>query len=642
MTNQLRPARNCTGHNLRFLNGSNLIKGALLLLLPLGTQTAQCLGRENGNGAVHTLSNYIVVATKTPLPQAKVSPSVSLLTTKEIEERQYRDLADLLRTLPGIAVTSSGQSGAVTSLFSRGTNSDHTVFYLNGRKLNPGFSGNYNLAQLGLNNVESVQIMRGASSTLYGPEGIGGVVAIVGSRGSSTPELDFRAEAGSFGTIRLRAGASAAFDRLDTSLGVSYYETDNDEPNSDYRQFNLQSHLGWKLNKSLELDLQSLYLSSRGGTPDNRKSTGYPKLNDFQRNQSWLLSPGFRLRIGDNMEVRLFYAHTEDEPEAFTTFIDFFTGNPFSLHTISRTITDQIDLQVDLDVGQSVLVTAGLVYLNHDFLQFDKVTNTTPFDNSWHSMGVFGQAQWNPTEHFFLTAGLRYDDYSDFDSPVTGNLTVSKVLKPWRLTLFAKYANAYAVPQAFDLYGPFGNPNLDAEESDSLEIGFKHSALSEKLNWSALYYINDITGLITGFPTKNVGKAKTYGIELSMSFEHSPNFRFYGNYTYLTAENLDRGNRLLRRPRHQVFAGLTAKPWENTLFGFEIRHLAGREDIDGGAFFRLDASDYTVAIIHANWSPAEKWKIFARIENLFDKRYDEADGFRALGRSGYIGANFRY
>ena len=639
MLHILRPVRYCAKRNRRFFNYANLVRG--ILLLAFGAPPAHCLGLETGNGAVHTLSPYVVVATKTPLPQAKVSPSVSLITTNEIEERQYRNLSDLLRSLPGMSAVSSGQSGSFTSLFSRGTNSDHTVFYLNGRKLNPGFSGNYNLAQLGLDNVENVQVMRGASSSLYGPEGIGGVVVIVGRRGVSQA-LDFRAEAGSFGAIRLRAGASAASDRLDGSMGVSYYETDNDEPNSAYNQFNLQSHLGWQINKSLEFDLQSLYFSSRGGTPDNRKAQGYPQLDDFQRNGSWLLSPGFRLRVGDALEVRSFYARTEDTPEAFTTFIDFFTGNPISLHTVSRTITDQIDIQADLDVGQSVLVTTGLVYLNHDFLQFDKVTNTTPFDDSWHSMSVFGQVQWKPAERFFLIAGLRYDDYSDFDSPVTGNLTVSKVLEQWRLTLFAKYANAYAVPQAFDLYGPFGNPKLDAEESDSWEIGFKHSAISEKLKWSALYFFNDITGLITGFPTKNVGKAETQGIELSMSFEPSANFRFYGNYTYLTAENLDRGIRLLRRPRHQVYAGLTANPWEHTLFGFEIRHLAGREDIDGGTFTRLDASDYTVARIHANWRPAEHWEIFVRVENLFDKLYDEVDGFRALGRSGYIGANFRY
>ena len=129
---------------------------------------------------------------------------------------------------------------------------------------------------------------------------------------------------------------------------------------------------------------------------------------------------------------------------------------------------------------------------------------------------------------------------------------------------------------------------------------------------------------------------------MNLSFEPSPIFRFYGNYTYLTAKNLDRGTRLLRRPRHHVYAGLTANPWENTLFGFEIRHVAGREDIYGGAFARLDASDYTVARIHANWRPAKHWEIFVRIENLFDKRYDEVDGFRALGRSGHIGANFRY
>ena len=136
MTYQLRPARICVGQNPRFFKHANSIIAVSILLLAFGAPTAQCLGRETGNQEVHTLSNYIVVATKTPLPQVKVSPSVSLLTAKEIEERQYHDLADLLRAIPGMAVTSSGQSGAVTSLFSRGSNSDHTVFYLNGRKLN--------------------------------------------------------------------------------------------------------------------------------------------------------------------------------------------------------------------------------------------------------------------------------------------------------------------------------------------------------------------------------------------------------------------------------------------------------------------------------------------------------------------------
>ena len=587
---------------------------------------------EEGTDSGEELKTFVVVASRTPVPLESVSPSISVIHRREIEERQYQRLEEFLNTLPGLSLATTGQTGAVTSLFARGTNSDHTTFLLDGRKLNGGFSGSYNLSQISLDNVASVEVMRGASSTLYGAEGLGGVVSLRYDTASDAEErrATVRTEGGSFESHRHSLSGAWRAGWGSFSLGLSHQETANDEPNSPYRNTSLMPRLGVNLRKGVEIDLVGQYYRSDLGIPGNRKSFIYPALWDFQVTDTWMISPGLSARFSESLRAKIFYSRSRDRLEA--------RNRRFFLHTVSFTRIDQADLQIDWSPSSELTVTTGVVYLNHDYLQENRLFGGHPFDDSWNSKSLYAQLQWRIGEQLSLTSGIRADDYSDFGSPTTWNLQLNREIPRLGIHLFGKVATAYATPQAIDLYGTFGNPDLNAEESESWEIGLKQSLFEDSLKVSAVFFRNDFVNLITGFPPENAGKALSEGLEMSIRYSPRGGLLFYGHYTYLTAENRDTGTRLARRPRHQGMMGIRLRPRDRLTGGLEYRLTGDREDLDGGTYVRIDGQDYAVARLYVNCQVARNLQIFGRIENLFNARYDIVDGYKALGRGAYLGA----
>ncbi|SVB40168.1 uncharacterized protein METZ01_LOCUS193022, partial [marine metagenome] len=124
------------------------------------------------------LSSMVVVETRSPQPLSQTSPWISVISAEELKQRQIYFVGDALLTVPGLAVVRSGQVGGQTSLFSRGAESNHVTFLLDGRKLNGGFSGQYNLGHLGMDGLSGLEVLRGSASTLYGSEGAGGAVML--------------------------------------------------------------------------------------------------------------------------------------------------------------------------------------------------------------------------------------------------------------------------------------------------------------------------------------------------------------------------------------------------------------------------------------------------------------------------------
>lgn len=597
-------------------------------------------------GQVTTLQPFVVVATRTPVSSDRVSPSISVVDSEQMEQRQLFSVAEVLQGLPGIFLGQSGQTGANASLFTRGTESNHTLFLLNGRRINPGFSGQFNLTQLGLDNVGRIEVMRGASSTLYGSESIGGVVAL-NLREFSLHESDdansLSAEAGSFGTYRVSLSFLGKSGDFEYSTGLSQFETENQTPHANYRIFNWAPSLSYRINEKIVFDFQGLYYDSSNGLPGARVDIGFPKAEDFQDNAYWMASPGILLKISDTLKARLFYSRSEDKLESLTT--GFFTSyNDFEVST------DEASLQIDWQARDNFLATFGYTYLNNDFDRQNVITGDILVDNSSNSQSVFGQIQWNWKERLYLSAGVRKDEFSDFGNPTTWSVSGVYDLNAAGTTLFLKYATAYAPPQGNDLYGPFGNPLLDAEESDSWEFGFRQSLFEKKLSLDVLYFYNDIFNRVifdpVDFVTRNIGRIRTEGIEFSTAWNWNKNLRLYGNFTFMNAKDLTLGERLLRRPRYTFTGGLSASPTKNLSLRFELSGVFQREDRSFPPappfVVDIDPGDFLLGRLLARWQVKDNLALFGRVENLFNEQYDSFADFKALARGVYGGATLTF
>ena len=180
-------------------------------------------------GDSDSLEPMIIVEKKTEYPLSLSSPWVYRISSDEWESRQQDSVAEILRTIPGMLIVKSGQAGAQTSLYSRGSQSDHTVFLLEGRKLNGGFSGLYNLGQLRVGDYSSIEVMRGPSTLQYGGEGIGAAVSLrsVNFKNHQSTDGGFVLEGGSFETARASLSQQMSGESWGLGWNGNIFSTEN-------------------------------------------------------------------------------------------------------------------------------------------------------------------------------------------------------------------------------------------------------------------------------------------------------------------------------------------------------------------------------------------------------------------------------
>lgn len=583
---------------------------------------------------------YVVVETRTELPLSAISPSTSFVpvATADVPLAPFADA--MLRSLPGLTLAASGAPGSPVSLFMRGTEVNHTAVLIDGRRLNPGLAGGYDLASLTTDAVDHVEVMRGASSTLWGAEGIGGVINIVtrDARNGGGPAASLQAEVGSNETHRAGVAASGVSGAWDGTFESTWFETDNEVPNSAFELRSARATGGYTVREGVRLDVLASFSDSEGGSPGART---YPTPDDRFAQQSWSVSPGWTIDTGGAVTARGFYSFNRQRYH--------FVGPPWS-DDLSIMANHEFDQQIDWKVSDEVLWASGVNWRQTN-VRSDSF-GARAFDEDQSSLGLWSQVQATLAGAWRIVLGGRRDDYSAFDSPFTWNVALHRDL-PHGFSLFGKIARAYAPPTAQDLYYPgFNNPDLEPERSRDYEIGARWRSHDGQVGASAVLFRSNIDNFIQfvsryedgqylGRP-ENVARARTQGGEFSAEARLGKRWSLQGAYTYVDAMNLSAGQRLQRRPRHQLSGAVTWRPIEVLTVSLDGRWLLAREDVSSVTYAQTDVPDYFVARFAVQWRATDNLAVFARIENLFDEQYDEIDGYAALGRTVNVGARVSF
>lgn len=616
------------------------------------------------------LAPYVVVTTRTPLGLDRVSPSVDYISAEELELWQARDLVDVLDKSPGMVMIESGGVGSQASLFTRGTESNHTAFFLDGRRLSTGFGNQYDLENLSIGNLNNVQIQRGASSVNYGSSGIGGVVdaQMQSALDVASPAGSIEGEFGSNGYRRGAFTASVAGEQIGISLSGSTVSTDNERNNDAYASESLTSRVDYEINDAWSMELITQYTETDKELPNSVVS---PTLDDEQHTENWLISPGIRYAT-DTFSVHFFYSHSQTETEldqvksAFEPFPSYAYIGDFPVSNTIKVEADELNLQADYSVSEDLLVSAGLTYRhdeasNTNLNTFNPLDPAVPYDETFEQFGVYAHALWILGD-LEIRGGLRSDRYTDFDNELTGSFEVVYNLEDANASVFAKVATSYAPPGAADLaYDYDASTALNAEESVSFELGFRQSILSDDLTYSIILFRNEIDDLLSFDPytydTFNVSEAITEGVEFSIEYAATEKLSLGLGYTYLIAES-DRlddprtgypspvdpadGVPLARRPKHLLQLSVDYQFTEALHGAVQAVGHFDREDIDPVSYLQVEAEDYFVTRLVLDWSVNEQLTLFGRVENLLDESYAPAAGFPALGRVGYIGARWTF
>ncbi len=574
----------------------------------------------------------IITGSRTAQTVDETLAPVTIIDRKQIEERPNSSVTDLLRLTPGLTVVTNGGRGAQTSIFMRGTESDHTLILIDGVRVGSATAGTTALQDIPTSQIERIEIIRGPRSSLYGSDAIGGVIQLFTRRpdGDKT-RANFSVSGGSHSSAGISAGLSGRKDSAWYSGNVSSFKTDGFnacngkpfpngggcftiEPDDDgYKNDSITLAGGVQMGSRVNASFNALHIDSEvdfdGSFENERESI----------NQ--VLGAKLEVAASDIWSMDLLFAKTKDHSD---NFLDGAFNSSFN------TDRNQFTFQNDILTGQNGVTTLGLDYYD------DEVSGTTDYAvDSRDNIGLFGQYLGNVgvTD---IQLSLRGDDNEQFGNQTTGGVSIGREFSG-NMRWVASYGSAFKAPTFNELYFPgFGNPDLTAETSDSFDLGL--SGHGQNVNYSANIFITDIDDLIAfdaavDLPV-NIGRAHISGIELQLGAQIS-GWSINAAYTGLSTENksggFNDGNNLARRPENSFDMSFGRDFGKlSTLFDM---HAQGQSYDDLANTVRL--AGFTTLDLNLGYAVTRNWRLNLALNNILDKEYETAryfnqDGFNTL------------
>ncbi|MBA3831554.1 MAG: TonB-dependent receptor [Chthoniobacterales bacterium] len=618
----------------------------LFFLASLGT-----IGAQDAITSPDT-AEIVVSATRIPTPEEETPASVSVITADDFVEKQTERVGDALRQVPGLSVVQSGTAGQLTSVFTRGLRSEHTQVLIDGVPINQGLAGLFNFADLTVDDLDRIEVVRGPQSTVYGPRALAGVIQLFTKQGEETPATSLSLEGGSYDTFRETLSSSGKIGEVDYSFGGSRLDTDNARPNNQYRLSSTVGTIGWSPNETLRLSSLFTYSLADTGNPNTIFD---PKPLDNFLTERWLIAPHLDWKPSDEWEHKLIIAY-DHERQVNDPNEDGFVGPTRALF---ERLT--IDYQNDFRPAPWLTLTSGFFFSDVEAGQerpfVSQAFGPQPTFISDHTQvrAVFLEASATPLTGLNLVAGGRFDDFNQFGGIFTYRFAGSYRIAPSNTILHASVATGFSPPSSQDKI--FGNNfNLEPEKDLGWEIGVEQRGWDDRIKVAATYFHNDLTNLIgfNGlFDTLNLGAARTQGVETELRFRPIDDLLFSASYTYLDAQNTGSSDisqlpdaRLPRRPRQEVYVSGSYLWFKKLRTTAEAKWVNAREDIDFSTFQtpppNFDIEDYSFINFAAEYQVNAHLTIFGRVDNLTNEHYSEVFGFPALGRAAYGGVRLSF
>jgi vitamin B12 transporter len=629
--------------------------------------------------AEHILETREVVisATKTPVPVTHLTSAVEVITEEDLKRRQIKTVGDALRLSQGLAVFSTGGPGSTTTVRIRGSNADQVLVLIDGTIMNSATLGNFNFANLMTDNIERIEILRGAQSMLWGSDAIGGVINITTKKGTGTPSANAFFEYGSFSSIREGGQVSgqkgpvdftAALSRWDyTGFSQVNYRRGASERDG-YHNWQASTRIGVALPHEGRLDLNFRLLQGKVNF-DNGFSPGFDVLGATSNSQQFVYSASYQQPITNWWnQVLTVSRQTETlDTNPGTTQRNIMSGaisTPFGARSEINTLANRVEWQHNFQVGKPLLLTAGYQFRDQQGENINLGTGTADISNRIISSHAgFAQAQLNLWDRIFATGGVRQDDYNVFGGATTYRATGGYLHQETRTKVRSSYATGFRAPTINQLFFPdFGNPDLKPEKSQSMDVGVDQYLLDNRLTLSASYFWNQFRDLIVSqqsattcgvgpfgpnFCAQNIGLVSTKGWEASLKYvlvKDLPwikSLDIQAQYTNTMTRNLSQqpGNRVPRMPVDQWSLILSYQPIDPLRVSLEGRYVGSRfEDINNQQ--QLQAFDVWSLI--ANYDATKNAQVYVRAENLFNEKYEETLNFGTPVRSIFGGVKVTY
>lgn len=556
------------------------------------------------------LPTTVVTATRTTQAIDNTLASVQVISQQQLAQHPSQDLGEILRFATGLDIARLGGFGGQTSIFTRGTESNHTLILIDGVRINSATSSQANIQHLSLSDIERVEIVKGAMSSLYGSDAIGGVINIITKTADKTATRatvsggTHKLANGSI-TQTIKSGDFAALINANALYTDGYAIVENNPRERGHQ------NQGAHLKADYDLGFSKLSLSAR----QNKGTTEYVNFGSFvsQDFENQLLS---FLAIGD-------INSTLTSQIRISQMLDKIDQN--DSQSFAHTKQQQADWQTTYTASPTVTLVGGITQTNTQ-AQYDNGFGTT-YDKKQDNLAFYVQQQ-SIFGQINTQLSLRHEDYDSFGTHQTGNIALGYAFNP-KHHIYLNYGTAFKAPDLNDLYGYGGNLNLKPEESTSVELGSKHNFGALSVN-SAIYQF-DIDNLID-CPTDpitfsctnvNIDKANIKGIELGLKWQQDGFFTgFNGSYNH--AQDDVSKEDLLRRPRRSL---TLSTGYQQQKWGVSADMIAKSHGLDTPVFGSTTPrrlTGYTVANLQSYVQVVPSTKLRLVVENISDKNYGYA------------------
>ena len=586
------------------------------------------------------LDETVVTATRTPVALDAVGAPVIVITRDDIERSLASDVSELLAAHAGLEIARNGGPGQTTSLFTRGTESNHTVVLIDGVRINPGTIGGAALQNIAPESIERIEIVKGPRSSLYGTDAIGGVVQLF-TRGAAKDGASAGATFGSdntqqvFGDFALTPG-----EKTRLGFGGSYAESDgmpvfvDDNTDRGYRNVTGRASLEYAATDALTLRARAWQTSGRTEYSSQTFSDPpyAPASQDFENS---VYSAEMEYRRAEGFGMRATVSHALDDIEQLQA------GFGPAEFDYARTARTNIDVQMDLaEIGTHAL-SFGLQQSNENTRA---QSFGTVFDEDTRVTQAFIQDQF---EIGMVTSRLALGgvDHETFGNELTWNAEFGAEFGAGtRVTLSG--GTAFRAPDSTDRFGFGGNPDLNPEVSEQVEISVRQK-LGEHHQLSLSAFDNHIDDLIeyviTDFVTfdgqnQNVERARIKGVELGYNFT-GEGWRARAELTLQDPRDETTDELLLRRSREALVIAVNRDVGLLDM-GVDIAAVGERKDFGFPTNVTLDS--YTLVNATLRYRVNGALTLQGRLENLFDEDYALAEGYRTEGRSYTVGVRYSF
>ena len=627
----------------------------------------------------------VVTATRIPTDVENIPAGVSVVDRTTMEERDYDTLVDALSSLPGLRVVQSGSAGGQASVFIRGTNSDHVLVLLDGMPINDAAdpNGAFNFGVDTLGDIERIEVVRGPMAALYGSNAIGGVINLITRRGAQpgvhlTGDLAGGYPAQIMGTVNA-SGITGPLDYSATYESQSRRGFDSTPQRETiytgtpqgYRDMFGTLNLGYTPIDGTRLSLllrarQAVFGFDELGSPnfDDDNATG--------RDSTLIGRVGVHSTLfGGTYETNVFVGRVQDD----RSYVELLHPLDPNLATeddhyhgyrtdVQWNNTVHLDDLLHVSAMSATDLTFGYEYIGDNVRS---LINSVSDGFGYRQSTVAGMTtnafytglQTTLWQRLTLTGQVR-QDYVDGETPFTWRLgTVLNA--PEIATRFkATYGTAFRAPSLFDRYGVdsygyVGNPNLKPESAQGWELGFttdvKAFGRADFISFGATYFNEQVQQLIVTqfdpvYTSVNIGSAHMQGVETELTLRPAAWLSLTATYTYTYAIDAGTGEMLLRRPQNAASFDAALRPLPSLTIAPELLFTGAFQDYltDNNGFSTGTAGSTgqgLIANLTMTYDVTPKVQVYVHASNIFDSRFEPANGYQTPGPSVWAGVRFK-